>query len=337
MNAMTNAPEDPITETDGDATVASATPRRAARRSGLSRLSNKERLVLLAALAVVVVGTTAAALSPDRSGASVVSLPAKVTTATANACPATVSAEVTPLASLPATAAGVATTGSTSATASAAATTTRRTVARAAATKAVAAAPALVTIGTLVNFGSYGNAPLQWRVLYADDDELILLSRYVLSAGAFQSDWEGKDASRYGASEVRTWLQGDFAAAAFTTQQSAALLPHTGGSVGSDRVFLLSAAEVTRYLPKTAKRKAAPHAVAGAGHIGYSGEALSLSGAYASWWLADAASDDFAARLVGPSGEFGSELVYCADIGVRPAIRVNRDKIAFTLDAPGGD
>jgi len=338
MNAVTKTPKDHIGRAaGGDAAAASATPGQAARRRGFARFSNKEWLVLLAALAVAVVGTTAAALSPARSAAAAPAA-STVASATAHAYPATASTEATALASSTTISASVATTGSTAATSPAAAssTITAKAATTVATTKAAAPTPALVTIGTLVNFGSYGDAPLRWRVLYADDDELLLLSEYVVSAGAFQSDWEGRDASRYSASEVRAWLQGEFAAKAFSTQQSAALLPHTGGAAGADRVFLLSAAEVERYLPKARDRKAAPHAVARAGQVGFSAEPLSLSGAYASWWLADAASDDFAARVVKPDGKLGSQLVYYADLGVRPAIRVNRNKIGYTLDTQGG-
>ena len=337
MNAVTKTPKDHISRAaGGDAAAASATLGQVARRSGFARFSNKEWVVLLAALAVAIVGTTAAALSP-RSAAAAAPAASTVASTTAHACPATAGVEASAPASPSATSASATTTGSTAATPPAASSTVAaKAVTAVATTKAATPIPALVTIGTLVNFGSYGNAPLQWRVLYADDDELLLLSEYVVSAGAFQSDWEGRDASRYSASEVRAWLQGDFAAKVFSTQQSAALLPHTGGAAGTDRVFLLSTAEVERYLPKTKDRKAAPHAAAGAGQVGFGGEPLSMSGAYASWWLADAASDDFAARVVKPDGKLGSQLVYYADLGVRPAIRVNRDKIAYTLDTQGG-
>jgi len=340
---MTTTPAEPILSTAPGGAAASATGAHVALRRGLFRFSNKEWLVLVGALVVVIAGTTAAALSPDRSDASLAPAASTSATATAPACAAAQSAEATTPASLSATATSVA---ATDATPSAAATktttktagkTTTKAAVKTAVTTGTTPVPALVTIGSLVNFGTYANSPLRWRVLYADDDELLLLSQYVVSAGAFQSDWEGKTASHYSASEVRNWLLGDFATAVFSTQQAAALLSHAGGAAGPDRVFLLSAAEVERYLPRAEDRKAEPHADAGAGQIGFSGEPLSLSGAYAAWWLADAAGDDFAARVVMPNGKLGSQFVYYADLGVRPAIRVNRAKIAYTLDTQGGD
>jgi hypothetical protein len=195
----------------------------------------------------------------------------------------------------------------------------------------------LITVGGFVTYGEYDGAPLRWRVVDADATGFVLLSEYVVSAGAFQSDWEGRDASRYSASEVRTWLRDSFAAQAFTTKQNAALLPHIGGAAGGERVFLLSAAEVKRYFPKATARKAAPHSSAGNGAVGFSGEPLALQGAYASWWLADPASDDFSAQVVQANGNLGSQLVYSGGVGVRPAIRIDRAKTDFTFAVGGGN
>jgi len=345
MNAMAAAPNDPMSGASDETQLASADAEQPARRGGLSRFSNKERLVLLAATAVVIVGIAAAALNPDRSTASASASPSPSAVTSASSSPGTASAEASVPPTASTSAASVGATGSTSATLTAATVphastngttkATKKLVAKTTSTtKAPAPAP-VFSVGAKVNFGSYAGAPLQWRVLDADGTGLLLLSEYVVSAGAFQSDWEGRNASLYSTSGVRGWLQADFAAAAFDTTQSAALVPHVGGAVGSDRVFLLSAAEVKRYLPKAADRRAAPCAAAGAGKIGISYEALALSGPYASWWLADPASDAFSAQVVKADGTLSSRLVYHADLGVRPAIRVDRGKIGLTLDAGG--
>jgi hypothetical protein len=193
------------------------------------------------------------------------------------------------------------------------------------------AAVSILSVGTYVYYGTYAGVPLRWRVLDADDGALLLLSQYVVSAGAFQSDWEGKNASLYSASEVHAWLKGTFTPEAFDTTETAALLPQVGGAASGDRVFLLNAAQAKQYLPTAADRKAAPCAAAGSGQVGFSGEGLSLTGPYASWWLADAASDEYTAQEITAAGKFGNQQVYYSDLGVRPAIRVERDKIAFTL------
>jgi hypothetical protein len=195
----------------------------------------------------------------------------------------------------------------------------------------------LVSTGTIINFGTFGGAPLRWRVLDVDTDGVLLLSQYVISAGAYRSDWEGKNASRYGSSEIRGWLKKDFIATAFDSTQSAALLTHLGGITGGDRAFLLTAEEVEHYFPKASRRRAAPGVSAAEGVIGLDGSPLRVTGAYSSWWLADAAGDEFSSQLVKPNGKLGSQLVYYPDVGVRPAIRVDRDQIDFALDAGEGN
>lgn len=338
-----------------DAPVPTAASGSAGYRGRLPQFSHKERIVLIAAILVVVGGIGAAALGTNRSTASAAPGATPVASAAAPACAATASAEATAPGVQPAAATSTSATGVAAVvvnTASAAGTTVKRSAQTAttkkattstkkasssARTPAVPAAPSLVSVGTLVTFGKYGGAPLRWRVLDVDASGVLLVSEYILSAGAFQSDWEGRDASSYGASEVRTWLRGEFATKAFDTTQTASLLPHSGGAAGSDRVFLLSASEVQRYLPKIASRRAAPGSGAGAGRPGFSGQALSLSGPYAGWWLADPGSDGFSAQVVGVDGKLSNQLVYYGDIGVRPAIRFNRDRLNFSLDAPGGN
>jgi len=315
----------------------------------LALFSKKEWALLLAAAAVVIVGTAAAALSPALSAASGSDGSGAAASTPAHARPTTASAAATaaplPAAPAPATVAtSASTTGSVAATNTAnhttaparVTTTITKTITKIVTQKA-APRVSLVSTGTIINFGTYGASPLRWRVLDVDDDGVLLLSQYVISAGAFRTEWEGKNASRYGSSEIRGWLKKDFIAAAFDSTQSAALLSHLGGITGGDRAFLLTAAEVKHYFPKAKRRRAAPGVSAAEGVIGLDGAPLRVKGAYSSWWLADAASDEFSSQLVKPNGKLGSQLVYYPDVGVRPAIRVDRDQIDFALDAGEGN
>jgi len=348
---MTARPARPSNRTRIDIPTGSVARDSGASRSRRSRLSNGEWLVLVSAVAVVIGVTTTAVLSPESSAAS--AAPAVTTAPGASVvCPTPAAVEATALASAPATSTSTAATASATTAAAAAggvsAATTKRAITSTPAKKkpktpaasstnatSTPAAPWLVSVGTVVSFGSYQDAPVRWRVLDATEDELLLLSEHILIAGAFQSDWEGSLASRYSSSEVRTWLQEEFSQRAFSAEEGTALLPHSGGVTAGDRVFLLSASELTRYLPKLAARKASPRA--GADQVGFGGEALTLSGTYASWWLADAAGEDFSAQVVEADGTLGSQPVYYADLGVRPAIRVDRTKVAFALDTQEGD
>lgn len=322
-------------------------------RGILAWFSTREWIVLGAALALVVGVTGAAALSTEHSAdaataarcplhsaaASSAVAPAATTTATITATAVSTTATRVATPSTTSVAATVvASTTRTTTTSSVNTATTKKTTAKkktAKSTATVAVPTPLVSVGAYVTYGNYAGSPLRWRVLDADSTGVTLLSQYVVSAGAFQSDWEGRNASLYSASEVRAWLKGTFAEAAFNSTETAALLSHIGGPATGDRVFLLSAAEVQHYFPKAADRKAAPGIGAGSGQVGFSGEGLTLSGPYSAWWLADSASDDFSAQVVKADGKLGSQLVYYADLGVRPAIRLDRTKIGFTLSAGG--
>jgi len=337
MNAMPTEPDNSIGSAAGGVPVGPDHGGPGASRRARSTYSSREWLVLFTALAVAVLGTGAAALTPGRADASGDPIVAATTPGPARACAATGAVEPTGAASVSASSSIVASAAVANVTPPAETKRPAKAAAKRAPAKAPAPSPSLVTVGTVVDFGGYEGAPLRWRVLHADAEAVLLLSEYVVSAGAFRSEWEVANANRYGESEVRSWLQEDFLAAAFTSAQVDALLPQAGGAAAGDTVFLLSAAEVGRYLPSAARRKASPRAPAGADRVGFSGQPLSLSGAYAAWWLADAASDGFAARAVLADGRLGDRQVYYADLGVRPAIRVRRDRIAFALEIAGGE
>ena len=86
-----------------------------------------------------------------------------------------------------------------------------------------------------VQFGSYpterdgGTTPILWRVLSVTGSEAYLLSEYILDAR--RVDGNKNSYAGWDTSELRQWLNGDFAAAAFSAQEKAALkpLPDGGG------------------------------------------------------------------------------------------------------------
>ncbi len=302
-----------------------------------SAFTKNERLTLLAATAVVIGGIAAAAVNPSPlDAAPKVAAQSQPPHASCPTTPTSAGATTTTASSATSAPATVSATGASAGTSARTAVSRQTTEPRrpAARTKpapkttqpAVSPTPA----PRYVSFGSFEGAPLKWRVLAENDDELLLLSEYVLSAGAFESDWETADASAYGPSEIRAWLRTRFAPAAFSAEESAALLPHAGGAASGDAVFLLDAAETTRYLSAAVSRQAAPGTAAATGAAGYSGEALAVTRGFSAWWLADAGSQAGTAKYVGSDGVLGSQLVYYADLGVRPAIRVDRTKAVLT-------
>ena len=128
-----------------------------------------------------------------------------------------------------------------------------------------------VSEGDILLFGRYeqdgdpdnGPEPLQWLVLQADDDSLLLITQYEI---AFRKYCEEKDAAvSWADSDIRAWLNTSFLTYAFTEAEYAAILEttlHTPGQSETvthwgksfeltvpecdtvDRAFILSSEEI---------------------------------------------------------------------------------------------
>ena len=150
--------------------------------------------------------------------------------------------------------------------------------------------------------------PLTWFVLDNSGGELLLISSDILrgmSYDASGNSWE--------ASSLRTWLNGEFYNAVFSTAEKAALL-------GSDKVKLMTKAQAQNaaYFGNDTVRAAmaSPYAQT---IDGYTGDA---------YWLADSSSG-----MVSAVDSSGAVTDYpSTDVcGVRPVIRVNVSDIALVL------
>ena len=129
--------------------------------------------------------------------------------------------------------------------------------------------------GTVVTFGSYeqdniimnGTEPIEWYVLYAKDDQALLLSKYALFSGAYNDDpvattWDG--------CSLRSWMNDVFYEAAFTSQEQKAILTAivtaeknpvhstSAGDQTEDKVFLLSISEAKKFLTDKKLLKGVP-------------------------------------------------------------------------------
>lgn len=122
-------------------------------------------------------------------------------------------------------------------------------------------------VGDMITFGAYeqdnnksnGKEPIQWRVLDKKNGRLLVISRYGLDCRKYDlnhSDWKG--------SSLRKWLNKDFIAQAFNSEElsliptvsvSSPTMPN-GKKVGTtdDRLFLLSVEEAERYFKSDADR-----------------------------------------------------------------------------------
>ena len=128
--------------------------------------------------------------------------------------------------------------------------------------------------GAVVVFGRYeqdgnpdnGPEPLQWLVLEANEDTLLLITQYEIALQSYSTQQDRLVG--WADSELRIWLNGAFLACAFTEEEKAAIAEtplHTAGGSRSwyrwgekvemevpecdtvDRAFVLSSEETERY------------------------------------------------------------------------------------------
>ena len=127
--------------------------------------------------------------------------------------------------------------------------------------------------GDTVYFGKYeqdydasnGKEDIEWLVLDKKNDKVLLISKHVLVDKAF--DESGSNATWENCS-LRKWLNADFINDAFSTDEQSKIQsthvaadknPKTdvdSGNPTTDKVFLLSIAEVEKYLPSAEAKKA---------------------------------------------------------------------------------
>ena len=201
----------------------------------------------------------------------------------------------------------------------------------------------LKIVGGHVTFGSYeqddnldnGPEEIEWIVLDTKDGKSLLISRYVLDAGVYHSDyvpvtWE--------TSSLRAWLNSDFLGAAFSSEEQKAILSVTvengpdqgyveyetdGGNSTDDSVFLLSYGETWQYFSSEEERLCVPTAYA-AGRGVWRNVGVSTDGQNpCSWWLRSPGSLEGCACRVRTDGDLGSSFADDRDPGIRPVIWVD--------------
>lgn len=213
--------------------------------------------------------------------------------------------------------------------------------------------------GDIIAFGSYeqhGNTsscavPLEWLVLHVEVGRALILSRYCLDAKPYNNVQEK---TTWETCTLRTWLNVEFLASAFTNEERALILeteisnpanPEWGpfGCPNTlDRIFILSTDEVYRYFTDNGSRlgKATPYAIAqGVSISGISGRQDESTGVIdktdqvitddftsvgSDWWLRNPGLSPTYAMAVHPDGSIRAYgyLVGYDNIGVRPALYV---------------
>ena len=165
-----------------------------------------------------------------------------------------------------------------------------------------------VTMGAYPQDGT-DPEPIEWLVLKKNADRALVVAGSVLDSHRFDHDtnkWED--------SELRRWLNGEFAENAFTAGERAAIVPDDN----DDSVFLLSSRQADAYFRDKEERKgvATAYAVArGANHYDWA-EGKTW------WWLRTPGEHENNVALVSTFGTvftFGDNRVIEYG-GIRPAM-----------------
>ena len=172
-------------------------------------------------------------------------------------------------------------------------------------------------VGDKVEFGSYeqdgdtsnGKEPIEWRVLAVEGNRALVVSDKALDAHAFNSDTD--KGNKWESSDLKTWLDNDFATQAFTDEDK---------KVIDGTPTLLSVDEANKYFKSDKDR------------ICYPTKQAVKDGAWKSddngacfWWLRSPGVDSFRAAIVYYGGYVYSDGINVdrTDDAVRPALWVN--------------
>lgn len=179
---------------------------------------------------------------------------------------------------------------------------------------------ATIKVGDVITFGTIeqdnnfenGNDPIEWTVLDVQDNRVLILSNYLLFGTDMSNDDEAPD---WADCRVRIWLNNSFISN-FSETESSYIVDTTNinnmGDNTVDKLFILSADELDKYLPE------------GDARIGKVTEsAKTVLGNAHSWWLRSKDRDgDF--HIVNRSGEVKSSYFF-EDEGIRPAMWIRKE------------
>ena len=191
--------------------------------------------------------------------------------------------------------------------------------------------------GEIVRFGHYeqdnnfgnGSEEIEWIVLEAQGDRVLLISRYILDSSKYldPSRW-----ATYSSSGIRLWLDNDFYNAAFSGAEKQYVLLYdvdpgvnpkypgiSQGAVVDDHVGLLSVPQVEKYFPSAASRQCTATAYAKAKGV------YAADNGFSPWWTSTMGQNNESACLARSDGAInynGRELVVWV-FGARPVICVS--------------
>lgn len=162
-------------------------------------------------------------------------------------------------------------------------------------------------------------APIVWIPLESNNQETLLISKYVLDWELFGEDGEVKG---WTDSYLRKYLNEPYDTF-FIVEEKAAIIEKSYG-----KLFVLSEEELEKYFPDTVDRRAQIH------FVNKNADEIEVSVAHSPYWLRDVLEDGEVAN-VDALGEIDYGTAERDEIGVRPCMYVNTNK-ARVLTAKAG-
>ncbi|MBR4711348.1 MAG: WG repeat-containing protein [Clostridia bacterium] len=186
------------------------------------------------------------------------------------------------------------------------------------ATQAAAQKTDVYTPGRIVQLGNY-YGDITWIVLDRKDSNVLLISQNVLEYKSFHDYSYNKSASaNWATCSLRNWLNGEFIRTAFSGGVSGKIRSTATGSGITDKVFLLSKAELETYRSLlTAEPKYTDHA-----QEARKKHTIVISTGY--WLLRDSTGTSV---VYSTTGRASSSVTTAGYLGVRPAMWISVDAL----------
>lgn len=184
----------------------------------------------------------------------------------------------------------------------------------------------------VITFGFYAGTELEWLVLDENEDEMLLLSKYIVAQKAYNDE---RTATTWKDCSLQKWLNEDFYKNAFKSKEQKRIKESTnisidnritgkgGGEATKDRIFLLNSDEFALYLGSQDAESATARLNEGVKD-------------HYSWWLRNPGYISEMASYIDNNG-YPNDLGEYVDIdsyGVRPAMWITKAEAKAATPTP---
>ena len=191
-----------------------------------------------------------------------------------------------------------------------------------------------IVFGRYVQKKNGSPEPIEWQVLARENGRMLVISKYALDCRQYNSAWKDVE---WETCSLRKWLNGTFLNAAFNSSEQNSIVSSTvtadkkqsysmiPGNNATDKVFLLSIAEVNKYFSSDEARKCVPTNYAIAQGVWTSDSDKTGGRGTCFWWLRSPGYDSLSAAGVYRGGSVNESGIYVrsGDGAVRPAMWID--------------